>query len=206
MDGHPYFVYGKGWASFNPETSMALFRLKCQLLEVGDVCLLLRPRCNGPKTSPRPFAQQPKNQYYAEPELHTNVDSRFPPPQNLSRKNQSAPVTAPNTSVNGHSITSYDFNQQHQHQQQQQHQQQNYSQYRMERNNETSVQFHHNLSMETSSSSQNLSGLENDGQTLASDENGVIDATINRKRRWSAPDNICNVDGCQTDSKKCTLH
>lgn len=42
------------------------------------------------------------------------------------------------------------------------------------------------------------------------DKNGdtAIDATTrsNRKRRWSAPDTICNVDGCQLEQRKCTKH
>lgn len=42
------------------------------------------------------------------------------------------------------------------------------------------------------------------------DKNGdaAIDATTrsNSKRRWSAPDAICNVDGCQLEQRKCTKH
>lgn len=40
------------------------------------------------------------------------------------------------------------------------------------------------------------------------DEHTAIDATTrsNRKRRWSAPDTICNVDGCQLEQRKCTKH
>lgn len=41
---------------------------------------------------------------------------------------------------------------------------------------------------------------------LASEE--AFDATTHssRKRRWSAPDNICDVDGCQLEQKRCTKH
>lgn len=48
--------------------------------------------------------------------------------------------------------------------------------------------------------------------TERGDKNGQVDAVIdattrsNRKRRWSAPDAICNVDGCQLEQRKCTKH
>ncbi|XP_058442720.1 ataxin-1-like isoform X2 [Malaya genurostris] len=41
---HPFFVYGQGWASCSPEKSMQEFGLKCQKLQVGDICLSLIPR------------------------------------------------------------------------------------------------------------------------------------------------------------------
>lgn len=41
-----------------------------------------------------------------------------------------------------------------------------------------------------------------------SNEEEAIDATMHssRKRRWSAPDNICDVNGCQLEQKKCKKH
>lgn len=41
---HPYFVYGQGWASCDPDGSVRVFGLKCQRLQVGDVCISLTPR------------------------------------------------------------------------------------------------------------------------------------------------------------------
>uniref|UniRef100_A0A1I8N925 AXH domain-containing protein n=1 Tax=Musca domestica TaxID=7370 RepID=A0A1I8N925_MUSDO len=41
---HPFFVYGQGWASCNPEMSMQVFGLKCQRLQVGDICISLTKR------------------------------------------------------------------------------------------------------------------------------------------------------------------
>lgn len=41
---HPFFVYGQGWASCNPELSMKMFGLKCQRLQVGDICISLTKR------------------------------------------------------------------------------------------------------------------------------------------------------------------
>ncbi|XP_055597888.1 ataxin-1 [Uranotaenia lowii] len=46
---HPFFVYGQGWASCNPEKSMQQFGLRCQKLQVGDICLSLIPREKAPK-------------------------------------------------------------------------------------------------------------------------------------------------------------
>ncbi|KAH8244923.1 hypothetical protein KR032_002482, partial [Drosophila birchii] len=44
LPGHPLFVYGQGWASCNPQLSMQLYELKCQQLQVGDICLSLVQR------------------------------------------------------------------------------------------------------------------------------------------------------------------
>ncbi|XP_022210385.2 ataxin-1-like [Drosophila obscura] len=44
LPGHPLFVYGQGWASCNPQLSFQLYELKCQQLQVGDICLSLVPR------------------------------------------------------------------------------------------------------------------------------------------------------------------
>lgn len=41
--GHPMFVYGQGWASCDPQLSLQLYELKCQQLQVGDICLSLVP-------------------------------------------------------------------------------------------------------------------------------------------------------------------
>ena len=48
---HPFFVYGVGWASLEPELSMERFALECRQLAPGDVCISL--------SSP-PAAQQAK--------------------------------------------------------------------------------------------------------------------------------------------------
>ncbi|KAH8304652.1 hypothetical protein KR018_010346, partial [Drosophila ironensis] len=42
--GHPLFVYGQGWASCNPIASLQMFELRCQQLQVGDICLSLVTR------------------------------------------------------------------------------------------------------------------------------------------------------------------
>ena len=47
---HPFFVYGVGWASLEPELSMERFALECRQLAPGDVCISL--------SSPSPPAAQ----------------------------------------------------------------------------------------------------------------------------------------------------
>lgn len=41
---HPFFVYGKGWSSFSPENTKQHYGLHCQGLQVGDICISLKPR------------------------------------------------------------------------------------------------------------------------------------------------------------------
>lgn len=38
---HPFFVYGRGWASCKPERTLARYGLRVQRLQVGDVCVSL---------------------------------------------------------------------------------------------------------------------------------------------------------------------
>ncbi|CAH2091014.1 unnamed protein product [Euphydryas editha] len=41
---HPFFVYGRGWASCKPERTLARYGLRVQRLQVGDVCVSLVER------------------------------------------------------------------------------------------------------------------------------------------------------------------
>lgn len=41
---HPFFVYGRGWASCKPERTLARYGLRVQRLQVGDVCVSLVAR------------------------------------------------------------------------------------------------------------------------------------------------------------------
>ncbi len=38
---HPFFVFGQGWSSCNPERTLQRFGLTCHSLSVGDVCISL---------------------------------------------------------------------------------------------------------------------------------------------------------------------
>lgn len=41
---HPFFVYGQGWASCNPDRTFHCYGLKVHQLQVGDVLISLTPR------------------------------------------------------------------------------------------------------------------------------------------------------------------
>ncbi|RVE47876.1 hypothetical protein evm_007507 [Chilo suppressalis] len=48
---HPFFVYGRGWASCRPERTLARYGLSVQRLQVGDVCVSLVARKHASQTS-----------------------------------------------------------------------------------------------------------------------------------------------------------
>ncbi|KAH8396305.1 hypothetical protein KR222_007689, partial [Zaprionus bogoriensis] len=54
LPAQPLFVYGQGWASCNPQLSYELYELKCQQLQVGDICLSLVPHEQPPPPPPAP--------------------------------------------------------------------------------------------------------------------------------------------------------
>lgn len=110
---HPFFVYGQGWASCNIEGSMQAFGLKCQRLQVGDVCISLKPREQ--KLSPplSPMAQKrPREVYHQlqqqQPQFSTSSMSSSIKdemmPQNLSRRPLTIPTTATETPMSSYSI------------------------------------------------------------------------------------------------------
>ncbi len=51
---HPFFVFGRGWASCAPELSRARYQLNCRPLEVGDVCISLTHKLMPPPPPPPP--------------------------------------------------------------------------------------------------------------------------------------------------------
>jgi len=51
---HPFFVFGRGWASCAPELSRARYQLTCRPLEVGDVCISLTHKLMPPPPPPPP--------------------------------------------------------------------------------------------------------------------------------------------------------
>ncbi|GCC27695.1 ataxin-1-like [Chiloscyllium punctatum] len=56
---HPFFVFGQGWSSCNPERTAHIFGLSCQRLTVGNVCVSLGVQTSG-KSSIQP-ASTPVN-------------------------------------------------------------------------------------------------------------------------------------------------
>uniref|UniRef100_UPI00398E4974 ataxin-1-like n=1 Tax=Pristiophorus japonicus TaxID=55135 RepID=UPI00398E4974 len=52
---HPFFVFGQGWSSCNPERTAHLFGLSCQRLTVGNVCISLSVQTSG-RSSTQPVS------------------------------------------------------------------------------------------------------------------------------------------------------
>ncbi|KAG6444777.1 ataxin-1 [Manduca sexta] len=77
---HPFFVYGRGWASCKPERTLAQYGLHVQRLQVGDVCVSLVLRKHAPAAPaapPAPPVHAAPHPSSAPPQTH---------PENLSVK------------------------------------------------------------------------------------------------------------------------
>lgn len=85
---HPFFVYGKGWSSFNPDETLNDYGLKCQTLEIGDVCISLKPR---------------EQQQHQSPKISSESLSLMTSPENLSRKQTPHTIL---TTATGTAVTS----------------------------------------------------------------------------------------------------
>lgn len=76
MPAQPLFVYGQGWASCNPQLSFELYELKCQQLQVGDICLSLVPH---EQPQPPPPLRVPELQVPPMGSLgHYSLESSYP--------------------------------------------------------------------------------------------------------------------------------
>lgn len=205
---HPFFVYGKGWASFSVEEALNEHGLQCQRLEVGDVCISLTPRADQTKSSPPP-PLPPSSEATASP-------------QNLSRKQmpQTISTTATGTAVTSRQTTSSHYEpspllySQHHHQHQQQ--QQQLQQQQMQRHLSDPIygmlgrppvpdslrKFNgHGTTTAmppppapSSTTSLSSSSADNTVAMASYDAGEAIDATMHsRKRRtWSICENICD--------------
>lgn len=84
---HPFFVYGKGWSSYCPDGTQQKFGLRCQQLQVGDICISLKPR------------DKEKQRTQSEPKSAYMPYREFEYPQNLSRRPHTVSTTATATAV-----------------------------------------------------------------------------------------------------------
>lgn len=166
----PFFVYGKGWASFSPEETLQDHGLKCKLLEIADVCISLTPR-----------------------EQQKTVESIISP-QNLSRKQMPHTIstTATGTTVTSRPMQSFEasYNQQMMSQRHPNEQIYGHHHGRLSNSSESSLRkFNAPMAPPPPPSS---SSTESAASTSYDDE--AIDATMHsRKRRtWSVSDNICD--------------
>ncbi len=49
---HPFYVFDRGWASFNPELTLSKYSLNCSPLKVGDVCISLTHKVDSSQLDP----------------------------------------------------------------------------------------------------------------------------------------------------------
>ncbi|KAJ2943703.1 hypothetical protein O0L34_g16814 [Tuta absoluta] len=85
---HPFFVYGRGWASVKPERTMTRYGLRVQRLQVGDVCVSLVAKKHAANAVPAtPTATHPPTP--TTPTATVALPTSAPPqthPENLSVK------------------------------------------------------------------------------------------------------------------------
>ncbi|XP_073834485.1 ataxin 1 [Musca autumnalis] len=97
---HPFFVYGQGWASCNPEMSMQVFGLKCQRLQVGDICISLTKRTTEVPNSQRrhslsSISNNPNANNNTSPVHSTAINSTADLPYSPHLNAHQYPMTAP---------------------------------------------------------------------------------------------------------------
>ncbi|ELT99948.1 hypothetical protein CAPTEDRAFT_75745, partial [Capitella teleta] len=57
---HPFFVFGQGWSSCNPQQTLHRYGLQCHRLTVGDVCISLTHKdASTPSSSGAPSPKDP---------------------------------------------------------------------------------------------------------------------------------------------------
>lgn len=86
---HPFFVYGRGWASCKPERTLVQYGLRVERLQVGDVCVSLVPRKHAQAAAPsgatgHDVVHQPVHQ--PRPQQHPTSAPPQTHPENLSVK------------------------------------------------------------------------------------------------------------------------
>lgn len=98
---HPFFVYGQGWASCSPEKSMQQFGLKCQRLQVGDICLSLLPRESKPKPVHSSSSQSSSAYLAPLPTAPGSSGGQYlpPPPPTASQQLQRHDINGNQTSL-----------------------------------------------------------------------------------------------------------
>jgi len=82
---HPYYIYGRGWASCSPGRTLTCYGLMCQRLQVGDVCVSLSPRLPQPSSTdsmPPPTAP-PSSQDSQDPEDKAGKRRRWSAPEQI---------------------------------------------------------------------------------------------------------------------------
>ncbi|XP_025836433.1 pollen-specific leucine-rich repeat extensin-like protein 2 isoform X2 [Agrilus planipennis] len=237
---HPFFVYGRGWASFAPERTLQVFGLKVHRLQVGDVLISLTPRepsCSSTSfssssiittaTTTAPTPRQFQQHQQSSANIHMLHHHHHQQQQgNSSSTNAPTPMTVSISSSNssgGHQ-PGYSHN----------------SHYHLTGNSGSSNSSSNLLNLVISNSNNNnnvkpmnsscsnyyhmnasnthLSGshsyimsnqrLSNSHSQPNQTVSELIESDASKKRRWSAPDEICDDDDelqTSSSSKKVKL-
>ncbi|XP_075154545.1 ataxin 1 [Haematobia irritans] len=220
---HPFFVYGQGWASCNPETSMQVFGLKCQRLQVGDICISLTKRTsssisngsettnsqrrhslssitsqsaniNSPSTQPNAMnstADIPYPHAFAMP-VHTNLPHHLPAYAEMAKLMSSYAYAKGLPQISHEQLKAVNaaFYQSQIYQQQQQQHHHHQQQDLLRR---------HELKYNQERTPPLISNPGVDPDLLAqTSQTHPLDASISRKRRWSAPENMFDDDDADT--------
>lgn len=172
---HPFFVYGKGWSSFSPDETLHDYGLKCHSLEIGDVCISLKPR------------EQHQRTMLDSSSSSSSSSSSITSPQNLSRKQMPHTIstTATGTAVTSRPIPSFEPSYMH------------------HRHPNELIYGHHHARPLNPDTTRNYSttmapppppSSNSESSSSNSYDDEAIDATMHsRKRRaWSVPENHCD--------------
>lgn len=173
-------MYGQGWASCNPERTLQIYGLKVHHLQVGDILISLTPR-EQPSTSVAPLRSSTI----------------------ITTATTTAMTVRPVCSAPSKEHTSTQHQQQ-QHQQQQSMVQRmpgHYSMCHITGTPPVSLGNHHvtnqNLNSHLSpntSLSQNLNTSLMNQASMVHPPSSMSPDSLARKRRWSAPEQICDED------------
>ena len=97
---HPFFVFGQGWSSVNPERTLSRYRLPCKQLKVGDICISLTHRHDPSSTTNVSGSEKSMATEDEESSFYTSGEERMmpPPPPSSSSKSKRSSVSSSSTS------------------------------------------------------------------------------------------------------------
>ncbi|XP_037344794.2 ataxin-1-like [Pungitius pungitius] len=92
---HPFFVFGQGWSSCNPERTAQLYGLACHHLQVGDVCVSITLQ---PQLQPQQQQKQPQLHHSQQQQQKQQNPSRTLSKTNAASSHQLMGPPAPQQS------------------------------------------------------------------------------------------------------------
>ena len=179
---HPFFVFGQGWSSCDPQRTVQRFGLRCQRLSVGDVCISLthkdtnshaaeiiaRQQAEAGRDSKKPISQiSQTSSTLREPGERGGTHERERPPRSAPPSHRTAEDRGGVGGKMGRLESVPEL-----------------------RSTDTTSQSHHRGSP-TATSSTTLaaeSGQDSESRPLQS-------SNLSRKRRWSAPGQFSSEEG-----------